>query len=68
MARGPADAAAPTVLQRAPATQRFEFHTVCENGLNYFPLLSIVPVRENKKLTFLMVFVFSARLETLPGG
>ena len=62
MPRGPSDNAAPTLLQRVPSNQRYEFHNSNNEVLNYFPLLPIVPVGENKKLAFLMVFVFFTRL------
>ena len=44
--------------------------TKFQKVLNYFPLLSIVPVRENKKLTFSPVFVFfsSPGWKEEPGG
>ena len=48
--------------------QRCDFHNFEKHVLNYFPLLSIVPVGENKKLTFSIVFVFFARLGKRAGG
>ena len=63
MPRGPSDTAAPTLLQRVLSNQRFEFHNSNNEVLNYFPLLSIVPVLENKKLTCLNGFVCFSRLE-----
>ena len=67
MPRGPSDNVAPTLLQRAPSNQRFEFHNYNNEVLHDFPLLYIVPVLENKKMQFVNGFVCFPRLETWTG-
>ena len=51
-AGGPPDFATPTLLHCLAGHSALRLTRVLQNVQNYFPLLSIVPVRENKKVPF----------------
>ena len=51
-AGGPPDFATPTLLHCFAGHSALRLTHVLQNVQNYFPLLSIVPVKENKKVRF----------------
>ena len=73
-AGGPPDFATPTLLHCFAGHSALRLTRVLQNVQNYFPLLSIVPVKENKKVRFGMfqhfcnisIFFSSGASEDLP--